>query len=510
MIDLEYKNVPAVVNDATVGIQNGTRDEGLTISYGQNYLHPNMAVRITTANEWFVVSPGEGSLGPAETEPVTVSFNASSLPSGVYTGQLDLSPDVSTPAFQSLAVTMTIDQAPQVAITAPPDNFQCLENLPLTISADASDEDGTVAKVEFLADNQLIGEAAVAPFTCIWQYPSAGNHILTARAIDDRNSTTISSARHLIALPNSDGDSLPDAWELDHFGNLDQTGDDDFDGDGLTNAQEYLNGTDPVDYFNSASPTIAIVSGNDQRGPARSTLPLPATVLVSDQQGAPLANAPVEFYVEAGNGAVAVEDGGPVSSIQVRTNAFGVASIALVAPETRGSKSTIVAEARPGGNQNVAVAFTERADAFLEATPEELNFAINPPSTQSQNVLLHNTGPDSLDFICETEALSYEFKDSNSGDGPIYQWDDISNTGTVLSVASQADDDFESIDLPFAFPFFGKAYTKIYVSSNGFVTVDSGSLIRSPVLFPAASRLQARSPRFIPISIPLPAAASYI
>ena len=86
--------------------------------------------------------------------------------------------------------------------------------LPLTISADATDEDGTVAKVQFLADDQLIGEAVAAPFTCIWEYPSAGNHVLTARAIDDSDSMALSSALHLIALPNSDSDSLPDAWEL--------------------------------------------------------------------------------------------------------------------------------------------------------------------------------------------------------------------------------------------------------------------------------------------------------
>ncbi len=484
VIDLEYKDVPAVVDDVTVGIQNETRDKGLTVSYGQNYLHSNMAIRVITASQWFAVSPEAGTLDPAQNQPVTVSFDTSNLPSGIYNGQLALSLDGSTPPFQSVAVTLTVNHEPQSAIIFPPDNFECLENQALTVSADASDEDGVVTKVEFLADDQLIGEAAAPPFSCIWQSPPAGNHVLTARATDDRNSTALSNATHLIVWTNSDGDSLPDVWELEHFGNLDQTGGDDFDGDGLTNEQEYLNGSDPADYFNGVLPNITIVEGDNQHGPAGSTLPLSATVLVSDPQGSPLANAPVDFYVGAGSGAVAGDDSNPVPSLQVRTNASGEGSVSLVAPETRGSKSSVVAEIHAGGNQTAAVTFTEKADAFLEATPESLSFALNIPDTQSQNVVLHNTGPLPLDFACETDALSYSFKDSNSADGPVYQWDDITSTGTVLSVVSQSDDDFEAIDLPFSFPFFGSLYTRIYVSSDGFVTVGSGSSNPGPGSFP--------------------------
>jgi hypothetical protein len=42
-----------------------------------------------------------------------------------------------------------------------------------------------------------------------------------------------------------DGDGLPDGWEWKYFGNFDQTADGDYDGDGVSNLQEYLNGTDP-------------------------------------------------------------------------------------------------------------------------------------------------------------------------------------------------------------------------------------------------------------------------
>ena len=49
-----------------------------------------------------------------------------------------------------------------------------------------------------------------------------------------------------IHLPNdSDEDALPDTWELAHFPDLGQSGEDDAEPDGLTNSQEFNLGTDP-------------------------------------------------------------------------------------------------------------------------------------------------------------------------------------------------------------------------------------------------------------------------
>jgi len=44
---------------------------------------------------------------------------------------------------------------------------------------------------------------------------------------------------------DSDDDGLPDDWEIDNFGNLDQDGTSDLDGDGLGNLDEFNAGTDP-------------------------------------------------------------------------------------------------------------------------------------------------------------------------------------------------------------------------------------------------------------------------
>ncbi|MBI5100002.1 MAG: thrombospondin type 3 repeat-containing protein [Nitrospirae bacterium] len=48
------------------------------------------------------------------------------------------------------------------------------------------------------------------------------------------------------SLLDTDNDQLPDCWELQYFGNLNQTGNGDFDHDGATNLQEYQHSTDPT------------------------------------------------------------------------------------------------------------------------------------------------------------------------------------------------------------------------------------------------------------------------
>jgi hypothetical protein len=61
------------------------------------------------------------------------------------------------------------------------------------------------------------------------------------------------------ATDDSDGDGLPDSWELLHFGDLTQDGQGDFDGDGVNNATELAEGTDPA---NAASfrPRLTVTS----------------------------------------------------------------------------------------------------------------------------------------------------------------------------------------------------------------------------------------------------------
>jgi hypothetical protein len=69
---------------------------------------------------------------------------------------------------------------------------------------------------------------------------------------------------------NSNGNGIPDWWEMEYFGNLNQKADGDYDGDGVDNLDEYLEGTDPANP-NSYDPRLylqgfhgSIVASPDQ------------------------------------------------------------------------------------------------------------------------------------------------------------------------------------------------------------------------------------------------------
>ncbi len=57
--------------------------------------------------------------------------------------------------------------------------------------------------------------------------------------------TTVDGSITIEVDPDTDADSLPDAWELEHFSDLSQDGDGDFDDDGVSNLDEFNAGTNP-------------------------------------------------------------------------------------------------------------------------------------------------------------------------------------------------------------------------------------------------------------------------
>ncbi len=75
---------------------------------------------------------------------------------------------------------------------------------------------------------------------------------------------------------------------------------------------------------------------------------------------------------------------------------------------------------------------------------------------------------DELDESGGPDEFGYSFIDSDEDEGPVYNWIDISETGTVID--DFEDDDFHGpVELPFTFNFYGNDFTEIYFSSNGYL-----------------------------------------
>lgn len=86
--------------------------------------------------------------------------------------------------------------APKVSIYSPIANSRFIENREITIEAAASDLFGSVAKVEFYANNSFIGSSNTSPYTTSWKTAN-GTFELKAVAIDDGNE---SSSSNLVSI----------------------------------------------------------------------------------------------------------------------------------------------------------------------------------------------------------------------------------------------------------------------------------------------------------------------
>jgi chitodextrinase len=94
----------------------------------------------------------------------------------------------------AITITVAANQAPTVSITAPANNATYLAPASFTISATASDADGSIAKVEFYNGATLLGTATTTPYNYSWTNVAVGTYTITAKAYDNLGLTTISSA----------------------------------------------------------------------------------------------------------------------------------------------------------------------------------------------------------------------------------------------------------------------------------------------------------------------------
>jgi hypothetical protein len=96
------------------------------------------------------------------------------------------------------------NHAPTVTLTSPAPGSAFEPDASIQLAATASDDDGDIARVEFYANGEKLGEDAGAPFEYLWRPVDAGDYDLSAIAIDD-NGATGSSAVTQVSVTNPAG-----------------------------------------------------------------------------------------------------------------------------------------------------------------------------------------------------------------------------------------------------------------------------------------------------------------
>lgn len=104
------------------------------------------------------------------------------------------------------------------------------------------------------------------------------------------------------------------------------------------------------------------------------------------------------------------------------------------------------------------------------------NISVNP-DTISRNVTvggyvnvplsISNSGDQELVYFSPSEKRT-----SDESGGPVYEWTDISTTGSVITGLGD-EGRSGTLNLGFGFPFYGQSFSSILVSANGYVTFSS-------------------------------------
>jgi hypothetical protein len=112
----------------------------------------------------------------------------------------DSSGATTTSAAVNVSVSSGTNALPSATLSAP---ASATLGSAVTLSATASDPDGSVAKVEFLDGGTVIGTDTTAPYSVSWTPVAAGSRSLTARATDNAGATKTSTAVTVaVAAPN--------------------------------------------------------------------------------------------------------------------------------------------------------------------------------------------------------------------------------------------------------------------------------------------------------------------
>ena len=138
---------------------------------------------------------GATLIGSDTSPPYSVAWSGAAAGSHTLTARaFDSAGATATSAPVTINVDVAANAPPSVSLTAPADGTGFSQGTAITVSANAADSDGSIARVEFYDGATLIGSDTSAPYSVAWSGAAAGPHTITARAVDNAAATTTSAA----------------------------------------------------------------------------------------------------------------------------------------------------------------------------------------------------------------------------------------------------------------------------------------------------------------------------
>ncbi|MBQ4819025.1 carbohydrate-binding protein [Aquimarina sp. MMG016] len=112
------------------------------------------------------------------------------------------------------------NNGPQVVMTSPANGAVYQPGATIPLIANASDTDGTIAKVEFFVNGNLVATENIAPYNTTTTIANTGNYTITAKATDNDGAVTTSSGINIEIkedTPPSDVIDIPGNFEAESF-----------------------------------------------------------------------------------------------------------------------------------------------------------------------------------------------------------------------------------------------------------------------------------------------------
>ena len=132
----------------------------------------------------------------ANSTPYTAAW--SGAPAGAYSMTARATDDRgSTTTSAPIAIRVVSNTPPAVTVRSP-GGEPYYAPASIVFTAEASDADGTISRVEFRANGTLIGVSSTPPYTYAWDRVASGTYVITATAFDDRNGVTTSAPLTLV------------------------------------------------------------------------------------------------------------------------------------------------------------------------------------------------------------------------------------------------------------------------------------------------------------------------
>ncbi len=352
-------------------------------------------------------------------------------------GSLDSDGDGISDLAEYTASSNPNDSAPNVEITFPASELEILSSTAYLIKGSATDaEDGNLSdSIQWRSD--LTGSIGTGDELSV--YLGEGTHTITATVTDSENGQPQNvPSITVMVMADTDGDQLPDAWEIQFMGTLDYDKTSDPDEDGISNVDEFKNNTHPMDQ----APSLSILApGNESLQLYGNALALVSEVLdredgnishqvswISDVDGALGTGAILPVYLSTGyhelEARIQDSEGG-INTASIGVNISATGCIPSVSSNVRHQYTLF-----DSGLEIPSLAASSNGQHVLFYTGVD-NGAEGDANGQYDLYLLDQSNG-------QEELISKTYLDTGSNNVPRDL--SISNDGNIISFSSEASD----------------------------------------------------------------------